>query len=85
MPVAAIDPSERTAEQDRLFPPLLTVHHGLSAPADAYVSVRYRDRWFWIDDRDRQTKTMLTFLMLTFSLTEASTTQPAPVVTIPAR
>lgn len=77
--------TERTAEQDRLFPPLLTVHHGLSAPADAYVSVRYRDRWFWIDDRDRQTKTMLTFLMMSFSLTEASTTQPAPVVTIPAR
>ena len=47
--------------------------------------MRYRGQWFWIDDRDQQSKRTLSFLMLLFSLTEGAPTQPAPVVTIPAR
>jgi hypothetical protein len=76
---------QRTAEQERAFPPLITVHHGASPPDDAYASVRYRDQWFWIDDRDRGSKFHLTFLMIMFSLTEGAPTQNAPVVTVPAR
>ena len=76
---------ERTAEQERMFPPLITVNTGASAPVDANVAVRYRDQWFWIDDRDQQSKRILTFLMMMFSLTESVPTQAAPVVTIPAR
>lgn len=76
---------QRTEEQDRLFPPLMHVRESESQPDDAFVAIRYRNRWFWIDDRDRQSKVMLTFLMISFSLTEQSTSQPAPVVTIPAR
>lgn len=75
----------RTAEELSLFPPVLAVHESVKLPDDAYVAVKYRDRWFWIDDRDRQSKVMLTFLLISFSLTEGTTTQPAPVVTIPAR
>lgn len=76
---------ERTVEQERMFPPLVTVHTGASPPEGAYVAVRYRDQWFWIDDRDQQSKRTLTFLMMTFSLTEGVPPQAAPVVTIPAR
>jgi hypothetical protein len=76
---------QRTAEQERLFPPLLTVRQGSSPPDDAYVAVGYRNQWFWIDDRDQQSKVILSFLMMTFSLTEGAPSQPAPVVTIPAR
>jgi len=76
---------ERTVEQERMFPRLVAIRTGDAAPDGAYVAVRYRDRWFWIDDRDQQTKRTLTFLMLTFSLTEGVPPQPAPVVTIPAR
>lgn len=76
---------QRTAEQERAFPPLITVHHGASPPDDAYASVRYRNQWFWIDDRDRDSKFRLTFLMIMFSLTEGAPTQSAPVVTVPAR
>jgi hypothetical protein len=77
--------SRRSAEQTRLFPPMLTVRHGASAPEDAYVAIPYRNQWFWIDDRDRQSKQILTFLMLMFSLTEGEPAQAAPVVTVPAR
>ncbi|MGH7131619.1 MAG: hypothetical protein ACREJO_06710 [Phycisphaerales bacterium] len=63
----------------------MRVRQGERSPDDAFVRIRYRDRWFWIDDRDRASKVVLTFLMMSFSLTEQSTSQPAPVVTIPAR
>jgi len=75
----------RTAEQENLFPPLLVVRHGIAAPDDAYVAIRYRNQWFWIDDRDQKSKIAMTFLMLAFSLTEGAPAQAAPVVTIPAR
>ncbi|MCZ6678222.1 MAG: hypothetical protein O7E52_13340 [Candidatus Poribacteria bacterium] len=53
-------------------------------PTDAYVSVKYRDHWFWIDDRDPRSKGMLTFLMILFSLTETGGPAGTPLVTIPA-
>ena len=72
-------------ELDRLFPALLRVHSSASAPKDAHVAVRYRDGWFYIDDRDHESKAAFNFLMLLFSLTETGTTQTAPIVTVPAR
>jgi hypothetical protein len=76
----------RNPEQERLFPPLLRVHNGQDAPADAHVALRYRNRWFWIDDRDWQSKAALNTLMVLFSLTETGGGQGgAPVVTIPVR
>lgn len=77
--------TERSEETLRMFPPVLRVSQGTARPQDAYVSVKYRDRWFWIDDRDRISKQMLTFLMMSFTLTEGASTTAAPVVTIPAR
>jgi hypothetical protein len=77
---------QRTPEQQRMFPALVNVRHGSSQPDDAHVGVRYREQWFWIDDRDRQSKLIFTFLMLMFSLTETGATQAgAPVITVPAR
>ena len=75
----------RTPEQERLFPRLLHVRSGLSAPGDAYVSVNYRNQQFWIDDRDQQSKMMFNFILFMFSLTETGSTQAAPIVTVPAR
>ena len=75
----------RTPQQERMFPPLITVRCGPSAPGNAYVSVNYRNHAFWIDDRDIQSKQMFNFTMLLFSLTETGTEQAAPIVTIPAR
>ena len=60
----------RNDEMDPLFPALLRVHSSESAPKDAHVAVRYRDGWFYIDDRDHESKAAFNFLMLLFSLTE---------------
>ena len=76
---------QRSAEQQRLFPPLLAVRQGASPPDDAFVAVPYRDGWFWIDDRDQRSKQMLSFLMIMFSLTEGGPAQAAPIVTVPTR
>ncbi len=76
---------QRTAEQERMFPTLLKVLNGTSAPEDAYAPVHYRGRWFWVDDRDPKSKRALMFLLMLFSLPEGAPASPAPVVTIPAR
>ena len=75
----------RTPEQERMFPPLLHVRHGSTPPDDAFVSIRYRNQWFWIDDRDPQSKAIFNSLLLLFSLTETGQSQAAPLVTIPTR
>jgi hypothetical protein len=76
---------QRTPEQERMFPPLLSVRCGPSAPDNAYVSVNYRNQRFWIDDRDIKSKQIFNFITIMFSLTETGTPQAAPVVTIPSR
>jgi hypothetical protein len=76
---------QRSAEQQRLFPPLIAVRQGASPPDDAFVAVPYRNGWFWIDDRDQRSKQILNFLMIMFSLTEGGPAQTAPIVTVPTR
>jgi hypothetical protein len=77
--------SRGNEEVDKQFPALLHVRSSRSPPDDSFVAVKYRDGWFWIDDRDHESKAAFSFLMLLFSLTETGTTQAAPIVTVPAR
>lgn len=65
------------------FPDLITIHSGNEQPSNAYVAVRYRGGWFWIDDRDLESKRMFAFVMLLFSLTETGGNERAPIVTVP--
>jgi len=65
--------------------PLILVKNGSSKPGAAFVAVRYRDRWFWIDDQDIYSKYMFNFLMILFSFTERGNAEPfRPVITVPA-
>jgi hypothetical protein len=76
----------RGTEEAGMVPPLIRIHQGDAPPQDAFVSTRYRDHWFWIDDRDVRSKSLFSFLMFMFALTETGETQTrAPVVTVPAR
>lgn len=81
-----VDHPARSAEQQRLFEPLIRIRSGETAPSDAYVAVRYRGRQFWIDDRDMASKSAMNFLMLIFSLAETGNAAAStPQVTVPAR
>jgi hypothetical protein len=53
--------------------------------AEAFVTVRYRDRFFWIDDRDLHAKRDFAFIMLLFALANTGADTKLPVVTIPAQ
>ncbi|MHC4120190.1 MAG: hypothetical protein ACYSWO_22075, partial [Planctomycetota bacterium] len=58
--------------------PLMRVHSGKEKSKEAFVSVRYRDYWYWIDDRDFVSKRVFSFLMFLFSLAETGTPVEAP-------
>jgi hypothetical protein len=65
-------------------PPLIRIHSASRRPTDSFAAVRYRGHWYWIDDRDMRSKSLFTFLMFIFSLTETQGKEGAPIVTIPA-
>ena len=63
--------------------PLIQIQSNAEKPDDAYVAVQYRGYWFWINDRDFQSKRMFSFLMFLFSLAETGAPDEGPVLTIP--
>jgi hypothetical protein len=63
---------------------LIDIRSSEDKPDDVYVAVKYRDHWFWIDDRDFRSKRSFAYLMLLFSLTESGGKEGLPLVTIPA-
>ena len=54
-------------------------------PTDAFAAVHYRDRWFWIDDRDWRTKRALTAVMFLFTMAGTGGGEQLPLITIPAQ
>jgi len=65
-------------------PPLIRIHSSEERPGDAFITIPYRHYWFWIDDRDLRSKSLFSFLMFIFSLTETDGKEGAPVITVPA-
>ena len=63
--------------------PLLRMQSSSGKPGEAFVSVPYRNSYFWIDDRDLFSKKIFSFLMFVFTLVETGEKGPAPVITIP--
>jgi hypothetical protein len=64
---------------------LVHIRSSKSKPADAYVSVYYRNHWFWIDDRDLKSKRSFAFLMMLFTLASTDEKENLPLLTIPTQ
>jgi len=64
---------------------MITIHCTAERPADAFAAVQYRQHWFWIDDRDLQSKRVFAFMMMLFTLSETGEREPLPLITIPTR
>lgn len=62
--------------------PLLRVYSSEERPKDALVSVHGRDHWYYIDDRDIDSKKSFSFLMIIMQLTAAQQDDKGPSVTI---
>jgi len=73
-------PESRGSAQSLM--PLIRIHADKSQPADAFAAVKYRDYWYWIDDRDFRSKSVFTFLMIIMTLAEKGNNVQAPVITI---
>jgi hypothetical protein len=65
------------------IPPLIRIRSSREKPNDAFVSIPYRNSYFWIDDRDLRSKKIFSFLMFVFTLVETGDKGTAPIVTIP--
>ena len=52
-------------------------------PDDAFLAVKYRDHWFYIEDTDYRSKRMFSFLLFLLSLAEGGGEIMAPVLTLP--
>ncbi len=75
----------RTVEAEHPWDrPFVRIQAGPERPGEAFVAVRYRDTWYWVEDGDRASKGVLSFLMLLFSLAETGQPRQAPVLTVPA-
>ena len=63
---------------------LIRIHSGKSSSPGAFVAVKYRNSWFWIDDGDLESKHVFSFIMNLFSMVDTGPKENQPVVTIPA-
>ncbi|HQR39197.1 MAG TPA: hypothetical protein PLF26_12445 [Blastocatellia bacterium] len=66
-------------------PRLIRVHSSGTKPAGAFVAVRYRNDWFYIDDGDLPSKQVFSLMMMLFTLADTNPRENLPQVTIPAR
>jgi hypothetical protein len=77
---STVPSSGATRELDRI----ISIRQGSERPDRPFVSIRYRDHWFWIEDTDYVSKRTFTFLMVLFSMAETGGHEGLPLVTIPA-
>lgn len=62
---------------------LLRVHHSATPPSNAFVKIRYRNSWFYIEDNDLDSKSTFMLLNQLFNLLAGDVKKAAPVLTIP--
>jgi len=65
--------------------PIVRIEAGPSAPAHSYAAVQYQGTWYWIDDRDYDSKNAFTYLLLFFALAETGVQSQAPILTLPVQ
>ncbi len=64
--------------------PRFTVLSGCAKPKDCFTETCYRGHWFWIDDRDAESKRVMAYLMVLLALADTGSKEPVPFLTIQA-
>lgn len=65
------------------YRPLIQIRSAHGNPDHAFVSVPYESYWYWIDNHDYRSKSIFSFLMIIFSLTDTGPVKGQPIITIP--
>lgn len=67
----------------KLMQGLMVISTADKRPGNAFVSVAYRNHWFYVDDSDLQSKSTFSLLGQIFALTSGSIEGGAPLLTLP--
>lgn len=78
-----VDDAGEPFDWDLVTGRVMRIHSSRERPQTAYVAVRYRDHWFYVDDRDHDAKATFGLLQLLFSLQSTTGDGPVPLLTIP--
>ena len=62
---------------------MIRIQSSSEKSGDAFISVRYRNTYFWIDDRDLMSKTIFSFLLFISTLIGTGEKGTTPILTIP--
>jgi hypothetical protein len=66
-------------------PSYMRIQSSTERSPHAFISVPYREHWFWIDDRDLPSKRSFALLMMLFALADTGDKKAVPLLTIPAQ
>ena len=76
---------EQTQGEPKDLMRLIRIHSSKARPHNAFVTISYRDTYFWIDDSDLASKQMFSLMMLFFTLADTGERENLPLITIPAK
>jgi hypothetical protein len=71
-------------EQGSENQPLLRVFSCPRKPDNAFISICYEGRWFWIDKTDSMSKRTVAYLLVLLALSDTGARESLPVITIQA-
>ena len=61
---------------------LIRVLSSPTRPDNAYLGIQYRDHWYYIDDRDVQSKNTFTLMQILFSMAKEGSGAVSPLISI---
>ena len=76
--------SDQTKSWDDFLSGAFKVSASARKPSYAFVKIQYRDHWYWIDDRDLESKTTFSLMTFLLALQSAESDGRSPLLTISA-
>ncbi len=61
---------------------LIRILYSQTKPDNAYLSIQYRDHWYYIDDRDVRSKNTFTLMQILFSMAKEGSRAVSPLISI---
>ncbi|NGX33698.1 MAG: hypothetical protein K1060chlam1_00038 [Candidatus Anoxychlamydiales bacterium] len=74
---------DKKEDIERIFKDLIVVCSSVKKPKDAYVAIKYRDFWFYINDDDIHSKKTFMLLLELYNLQSGRGPGKGPILTLP--